>query len=61
MLTIFVVFIAKNHIILIGFTRLNRQETTPALADGAREFAKGIAKIAKNNWRHRENLGVLRD
>jgi len=39
-----------------GFTHLNRQETTPALAHGAREFAKEIDKIAKITW-HSMRLG----
>ena len=44
-----------------GFTHLNRQETTTALARGAREFAKENEKIAKITWRHRRNLDVLCD
>jgi hypothetical protein len=42
-----------------GFTHLKRQETTTALARGAREFAKEIDKIAKITWRYRRNLGAL--
>ena len=40
---------------------MNRQETTTALARGAREFAKENDKIAKITWRHRRNLDVLCD
>ena len=40
---------------------MNRQETTPALAGGAREFAKNVVIVAKNSWPHKGILGVLRD
>jgi hypothetical protein len=38
----------QNRKFQLGLTRLNRQGATPAPVGGAGEFAKGIAKIAKN-------------